>query len=49
MKYLSCEHRFRDEIYDRFPECFSLDTKEIPDEKMMDIGDEMDEVELGIS
>ena len=33
MKCLSCGHRFKGEIYDRCPECFSSDTEEETDEK----------------
>jgi len=29
MKCLSCGHRFRGEIYDRCPKCFSMDTQEL--------------------
>jgi len=29
MKCLSCGHRFRGEIYDRCPECFSMNTQEL--------------------
>jgi hypothetical protein len=32
MKCLSCGHIFRGEIYDRCPECFSMDTEEVADE-----------------
>lgn len=33
MKCLSCGPMFKDEIYDRCPECFSSDTEEEADEK----------------
>ncbi len=32
MKCRSCGHRFVGEIYDRRPECFSMDTEEVIDE-----------------
>jgi len=33
MKCLSCGYRFMGKIYDRCPECLSLDTEEVTDEK----------------
>lgn len=29
IKCLSCGHRFKGDIYDRCPECFSMDTQEL--------------------
>ena len=48
MKCLSCA-QVHGETYDSCPECYSAITKEAVNKKMMDIGDEADEVKLGIS
>jgi len=39
MKCGSCGHRFAGESYESCPECFSSDTKEVIDEKVVDIGE----------